>query len=382
MKIGILTYHRSINYGAFLQSYCLAKYIQCTVGSRADVEIIDYTSELSYQAYNGPLFRGKHKRNEWKKRIGFERSRFLLPLSTESLCSDDLSEVESFLQRQNYDLIVVGSDEVWKVDGMRGFPTAYWLNFDLGHCVRITYAVSSRTPISKIDSKTRDYIRDSIQKFRYLGARDRMTAELIYELSRETMDLNCDPAFLVPFHYDKDTYREKLNQKYHIEKEQKLLGVMMPDSKLVRKLKEKFGEQYKVVALYDSHEEADINLVTINPFEWIKVIGCMDFLVTDRFHGTIFAMKMDIPFLAVETYDSQENSKLFYLLHGGGLDRQYMPYHPGNAIYDEILAKICQLTEQYDRDAVHRLLASERRKASKFRKELLTILNEYERKEE
>ena len=376
VKIGILTYHRSINYGAFLQSYCLAKYVQRIVGNRADVEIIDYTSKSSYQAYNELLYRGKYKQNEWKKRIGFERSRFLLPLSKESLCSDDLTEVESFLQRLDYDLIVVGSDEVWKVDGMRGFPTAYWLNFDLGHCTRIAYAVSSRTPFNRIDSKTRDYINDSVQKFRYLGARDKMTAELIYELSRKSMDLNCDPAFLLPFRYDKASYKERLNKKYHVGNGQKLLGVMMPDSKLVRKIKEKFGGQYKVVALYDSHEEADINMVAVNPFEWVKVIGCLDFLVTDRFHGTIFAMKMDIPFLAVETYDSQENSKLFYLLHNGGLDKQYMLYHAGNAIYDEILAKIFQLTGQYDRDAVHRLLVSERAKGIKFKKELLVILNQ------
>ena len=379
MKIGILTYHRSINYGAFLQAYCLAKYVQRTVGSRADVEIIDYTSQSSYQAYNGLLYRGKHKQNEWKKRIGFERSRFLLPLSKESLCSDDLSEVECFLQRQNYDLIVVGSDEVWKVDGMRGFPTAYWANFDLGRCVRIAYAVSSRTPSNRIDPQKQDYISNSVKRFRYLGARDQMTVELIYELSGESMDLNCDPAFLIPFRYDKAAYREKFNKKYRIEKEQKLLGVMIPDSKLVRKIKERFGGQYKVVALYDFHEEADINMVSVNPFEWIKAIGCLDFLVTDRFHGIIFAMKMDIPFLAVETYDSKENSKLYYLLHSGGLDRQYMLYHAGSIIYDEILVQILQLIELYDIDAVHRLLMAERAKSIKFKKALLAILNEYER---
>lgn len=375
-KIGVLTYHRSINYGAFLQSYCLAKYVQHAVGSKADVEIIDYTSQLSYRAYNGLLCHGKHKINEWKKRIGFERSRFLLPLSKESLCSDDLYEVEAFLQRQNYDLIIVGSDEVWKVDGMRGFPTAYWLNFDLGCCVRVAYAVSSRTSVNRIEPQKQEYIRNAVKGFRYLGARDQMTAELIHEISGEPMALNCDPAFLIPFRYDKVSYREKLKRKYHIEKEKKLLGVMMPDEKLVRKMKERFGQEYVVVALYDSHEEADVNMVTINPFEWVKAIGCLDFLVTDRFHGIIFALKMNIPFLAVETYDSQENSKLFYLLHGGGLDDHYMRYRNGNDIYHEIFDKIVQLAKGHDSEAVHRLLMMEKDKGRKFREELLIILQD------
>jgi len=379
MKIGILTYHRSINYGAFLQSYCLAEFVRRTVGTRANVEIIDYTSQLSFHAYNELLYRGKHKKDEWKKRIGFERSKRLLPLSKANLCSDNLAEVECFLQRQHYDLIIVGSDEVWKVDGMRGFPTAYWLNFDLGNCERIAYAVSSRTAFNRIDSKKREYIKDSVQKFRYLGARDQMTVNLIRELSGKEMNLNCDPTFLKSFHYDKMSYREKLNRKYHIEKNQKLLGIMMPDSKLIRKIQEKFGSQYKVMALYDSHEEADINMVGINPFEWVKVIGCLDFLVTDRFHGTVFAMKMNIPFLSIETYDSIENSKLFYLLHSNGLDKHYMLYHNGNEIYSEILAKVAQLREQYDGNVVHEAVISERKKSSGFTRELLTILKEQER---
>ena len=41
MKVGILTYHSSDNYGAFLQSYALATALQETTGH--NVDIIDYT---------------------------------------------------------------------------------------------------------------------------------------------------------------------------------------------------------------------------------------------------------------------------------------------------------------------------------------------------
>lgn len=376
MKIGILTYHRSINYGAFLQAYCLAKYVQRIVGDRADVEIIDYTSKSSYQAYNRELFHGNDRKNAWKKRIGFERSCFLLPLSRESLCSDDLSQVEDFLRRQSYDLIIVGSDEVWKIDGMRGFPTAYWLNFDLGHCEKVSYAVSSRTDLNKIDSKKLNYMNSSMQKFRYLGARDQMTVNLIQQVSGKEPNLNCDPTFLIPFHYDRALYRDKLKKRYHLEENQKLLGVMMPNQKLVGKLQGRMGKQYKVVALYDSHKDADINMVGIAPFEWLKVIGCLDFLVTDRFHGTVFAMKMGIPFLSVETYDAKGNSKLYDLLSRNGLEVYYMIYHEGNTVYEEMLTRVIQLMEQCDRKKMREALKREQKKSSSFRKELLTILSE------
>lgn len=380
MRIGILTYHKSINHGAFLQAYCLSKYVQKIVGNRADVEIIDYTSRISHQAYNKSLFSGKDKINIWSKRIEFERSYSLLPLGQASLCSDNLSEIECFLQKQNYDVIIVGSDEVWKLDGMRGFPTAYWLNFDLGNCERIAYAVSARTALNKIDIKKRIYMNEAVQKFRYLGVRDQMTADLIKQVCHKDVTLNCDPAFLIPFHYNAKAYREKLNKKYHLGKNQKILGVMIPDQKLIKKLKEKLGEEYKIVALFDSHRDADINMVGIGPFEWVKVIGCLDFLVTDRFHGTVFAMKMGVPFLAVETYDTKENSKLYYLLNSNGIDNHYILYHNGNAVYEEILLKLTQLMKQCDNDKIQEVLRKEREKSISFKKELLKILNEYERR--
>ena len=380
MKIGILTYHRSINYGAFLQAYCLLKYVQKVVGDRATVEIIDYTSKSSSESYNRLLYKGNNKKNAWKKRIGFERSYLLLKMSRKTLFSDDLSEIKHFLVQQRYDLIIVGSDEVWKVDGMRGFPTAYWLNFDLGDCEKISYAVSARTDYRKIDFKKRNYMKESISQFRYLGARDQMTVSLIQQVSDREPHLNCDPTFLIPFSYDREVFREKIIKKYHLEKNQKLLGIMIPDQKLIAKIHRKMGKEYKVIALYDSHADADINMVGIGPFEWLKVVGCLDFFVTDRFHGTVFAMKMKIPFLSVETYDTEENSKLLEMLGRNGLESHYMVYHAGNSVYEDILSKIAQLSKQNDREKVQQALKNEKKRSKSFKNELLTILSEYEKK--
>ena len=41
MKIGILTYHRSINYGAFVQAYALQRTLIGRFGDSAEIEIID-----------------------------------------------------------------------------------------------------------------------------------------------------------------------------------------------------------------------------------------------------------------------------------------------------------------------------------------------------
>lgn len=374
-KIGILTYHRSINYGAFLQAYCLARYVTHIVGDAAKVEVIDYTSKISYENYNSILFQGKHKRERWMQRIGFERACRLLPLSKDRLCADSLEQIEAFIKKEGYDIIIVGSDEVWKVDGMRGFPTAYWLNFDIGDAIRISYAVSSRTDLKRIEQKKKEYIRSAVDRFQYLGVRDQATYDMVAQIGGVNPYYNCDPTFLIPFTYDRKAFKEKLCKKYKIGKEQKLLGVMMPDEKIIKKIKNKFGTEYKIVTLYDFHEDADVNMSSIHPFEWVKVIGCLDFLITDRFHGTVFAMKTGIPFLSVETYDTVSNSKLYFLLDSNDLSDHYLVYHNGNRIYQEILEKITLITEVYDGDKIEEVLQREKLKRKSFEKELLNRLN-------
>lgn len=374
-KIGILTYHRSINYGAFLQAYCLFQYVKHIVGDAAKVEIIDYTSRISYEIYNSTLFQGKHRRDEWKQRIGFERAYRLMSLSKDKLCTDNLEQIGTFIKKQGYDIIIVGSDEVWKVDGMRGFPTAYWLNFDIGDAVRISYAVSSRTDLNWIEQKKKKYIKSAVNRFQYLGVRDRMTYSLVARIGNGNPYYNCDPTFLIPFSYDTIEFKEKLYKKYKNCKGQKLLGVMMPNEKIVQKIKDKLGNEYKIIALYDFQEEADVNMTSINPFEWVRVIGCLDFLVTDRFHGTVFAMKMGIPFLSVETYDVPQSSKLHYLLDSNGLSEHYLVYCKGNRIYQEILERIAFIAQKYDGEKIKKVLQTEKIKSNSFKKKLLDILS-------
>lgn len=41
MKVGILTFHRPINYGAFLQSFALSNYLKKTFPDE-EFEIVDY----------------------------------------------------------------------------------------------------------------------------------------------------------------------------------------------------------------------------------------------------------------------------------------------------------------------------------------------------
>lgn len=380
MKIGILTYHRSTNYGAFLQAYALQKYVQKVRGASATVELIDYHSKMAQDAYFSILKPG----GIWDAQkvyqyIQFRRCVNLLPKSQEKLISDNLAEVQEFLRKEKYDLIIAGSDEIWKVNGMRGFPNAYWMNFDLGNTIKASYAASSRNNIDMLKEKQTDYMKASLQQFAYIGVRDRITEKLVDDLEILIKpELNCDPTFLYAFGFDREDYCKKFRKKYHIPGNKKIIGIMIKDDELCNLIKRKYKNTHVVVSVLDELTSADYNLLGITPFEWIKMIGIMDMLVTNRFHGTVFAIKNHVPFLSVDDYDEVDKSKIYDLLTRCGLEQHYFPYQNGKTAQKrrEILAKIddvIQMKKSIDFDGAIRM---ERKRSDSF-KEFLNGLGEW-----
>ena len=59
---------------------------------------------------------------------------------------------------------------------------------------------------------------------------------------------------------------------------------------------------------------ADVNRLNIDPFQWIRLYDQVEFCVTDRFHGAVFSILRDVPFLAFETSDNPRSNKLHDLL--------------------------------------------------------------------
>lgn len=318
-KIGILTYHRSINYGAFLQAYSLYHIIKKRYGDIYIVEIIDYESEKSYRLYVEQF--GDNKKGIYSK---FQKNIGKIRKTMRHIITDSIDDVFHYIKKKKYDCIVVGSDEIWKVDGMRGFPNAYWLNGDVGCVKKMSYAASARNSYEKLTDAQREYIRTALSSFSYVGVRDVSTQIMLSYITDKKINLNCDPVFLHDFGFD-STYKNKLCKKYNIDARQKIMVVMIPDNRLVQLLKRHLDDLI-IISLYDYNSFANYNLIEIDPFEWIKIISIADIMVTNRFHGISFAMKYNIPFLALDNYDAIENSKIYDLLHRCNLEDQYCEY--------------------------------------------------------
>ena len=324
MKIGILTYHRSHNYGAYLQSYALAQKLLDETDN--DVEIIDYNSSKAEKYYIKDIFRYKNISSiifNLKKYKMFKHEVKKLPLSSNKIITDNLEVFKSKISNQ-YDLIIVGSDEIWKIGGFRGFPNVYWLP-DIKNCKKMSYAASSRNEVNKLSEETKNQIIKYLTAFSYVTVRDEVTKNLIEAISEKKAMIVCDPTMAYQFHFDKNLGIKLLKEKFHIDVNKKVLGIMLNNKNLANKIINKYKDKYQIVSLFYNYPNT-ISNPNLTPFEWFQIIGVLDGFITNFFHGMCFALKGNTPFLIIEerSISNIKYSKSYDLLSRYHLEKNFV----------------------------------------------------------
>ena len=325
MKIGILTYHASHNYGAFLQAYALRDAIIEKTGN--DVDIINFNMPQSVEVYanmSNPKTNNEKQRKFCQDRAQMfaEQSLRYHDLKGECFISDDLDQFSEWIQGQ-YDIVIVGSDEVWNMRGFRGFPTPYWLPGITG-CEKMAYSASSRVDENDITEEEQSLIKKYLEDFSYISVRDNVTRSMVENATGRIPQLVCDPTFAYDFHVNKELGKWLIKTKYPHTGSKKCIGLMLTNGKLIDDIVRKYDRDFDFISLYAYNKNIKNNVV-LTPFEWLQVVAGCDGLITSFFHGMVFALKGNTPFISFETrkINSDEYSKAYDLLKRYGLEGNY-----------------------------------------------------------
>jgi len=387
-KIGVATIHHNTNPGSILQAYSQATAFQNNFINH-DVEIIDFrfkslqTSLLKSLIINLARLRFEYLKNRslYKR---FIRSN--LPLSKDTLTSDDYSKAVQFVN-DKYDVVVVGSDELWKTISpkfTRPFPNIYWLNPEI-NSKKIAFAVSAnRCEFKDISSKDRDLGRSLLEDFDFIGVRDDHTKKIVRSLGVKDKKIwkVPDPTFMFDIDKNKDpNLRHKL-EKLGITRNKPVLGVytslpINPKRIINDIIFESFKrEGYTIVSLGSKSKYCDVDMIgKLNPFEWAEVYRYFDFCITSTFHGTLFCIKNQIPFLSMDTKDyyGRIKSKIRDLLEEMSLLDHYC-YLPEVEDTDDFIARINHARDSFDKNKVERETKKMKDKYLKALKEVEKII--------
>lgn len=302
MKIGILTFHWSPNYGAVLQAWCLQEYL---TEHGHDVDIINYKPSQ----YDFSWMRIVRHPSLWK---GISRSLFnrrkealLVPFRQKyhNLTRRYSSVREFGNDLDKYDILISGSDQVLNpgftlyAENMKPSPV-YWLGVGADKTKRIGYAVSFG--YEKYPEDASMVAKRWVNRFDCIGTRERSGQHILDVLGyMGSKSVVPDPTLL----FGGDIFKK--------------LGISLT------------GERGNYMCVYMLRHEIEVagevcyidekhNPLTME--QWLITIGRAGQMITNSYHGTLMAIFAHVPFaILLETgLGSGMNDRFFTLLEKVG----------------------------------------------------------------
>ena len=286
MNIGILTHHAVVNFGAFLQAYALQEAIK-KLRSDAKVEIINFIhikhffiNTLGWFLFYKNRQNVKHLYDVYKLPFILWRQRAKY-MNLSQLCFS-----ASDINNKHYDIIIVGSDEVWNFADHKSYNP---IKFGAG--IECPYLVSYAPSAGNSDmNKIPDVVRKNLPKFRFISYRDKSAAELANRCSDVQPEPVLDPTFLFQLPTTECHCRPKEDYIlfYYVEH--------LPSEIKCQIFEYAKSRKWKVIGAGDSDKDYEQSNVSITPFEWIDLFAHAKFVFTGTFHGAVFSILYHKPF--------------------------------------------------------------------------------------
>jgi len=343
MKIGILTFHRALNYGALLQAYALQENL---IKNGADTHIIDYRCLVIENAYTFPtllqcrslksfakyFLQGKY---ELKRRNKFDSFREKqLHMSEESYNSSNIS-----VSADIYDRFVSGSDQVWNCFA-HNFDKNYFLNFCKDE-QKYSYAAS--IGISELPKEFFDDYKALLSKFQVCSVRENQGLSILNSLDIENKRMDLDPTFLL----SKDEWLSRLNVRQSNEKYIFAYYFELTPTlkRFIEELTKKTGLEVRFVGcpLKKPFTCKCKALKTADPIDFVSAMANAAYVVTNSFHGTAFSINFNkMFFVELLKTDNKVNSRLTNILEATSLEHRTIDS------FDSIDTAICDSIEWND----------------------------------
>lgn len=321
MLVKILSMHRVVNYGSFMQAYALKRVVE-SMG--AQCSFADF-------APGTPRHKGAKVQVDGPFKKALKLPRFLLNISSQlekrrfhakmqAVFTREVWPLLGMTEQQDFDyssdLFIVGSDEVFNYtqNHIFGYVPALF-----GHGVTarrlISYAASagyaSLTDV-KNDGMTEE-LRSGLAKFDNISVRDQNTKDMVAGVLGTQPTMVVDPTLLYDFSKEIPKLApraEKYLLVYAYE------GRMESPEEVDRIKAFARARNLKIVSPGFYHAWCDENVV-VSPFELLAYFQNAEYVVTDTFHGSIFAIKARKRFVTLVREKSKwggNASKVSFLL--------------------------------------------------------------------
>lgn len=326
-KIGLAVCYDTKNFGSQLQVLATIKVLMA-MGYKT--EIIRYTKKLTPKTiiqtiprlFNISFVKSKLKRNDKLKKasvfpnilesLKIRDRKFIKFAETHFTClSPEFFGWENLVNecKTRYDAFICGSDQLWLPNNLGSH--FYTLEFAPDDKPKISYATSFG--VSYIPFFQKRNTSKFLNRFSSLSTRETAGASIIKDLTGKDAEVVCDPTMLITSEEwtqiipDKSIFNEPYIFCY-------FLGTNENHRKIALELKNKTNLKIITVPFLDNFIDTDIifgdiQLYDIDSADFINLIRHAEYILTDSFHGTVFSILYNKPFMIFNRFGNDKNSR-------------------------------------------------------------------------
>ncbi|MBM6834299.1 polysaccharide pyruvyl transferase family protein [Megamonas hypermegale] len=345
MKVAIVTLPGHFNYGNRLQNYALQEFISnyaeivetLWFGKNEWDNPFAYLPELKRNKFDKIYFKNflKYILN-WKGARKKEKNygKDCIRQYNIKKFSDKYINIKydyKIDERLNdiYDYFIVGSDQIWFLS--MDFSYIRFLRFAKID-KRIAYAPSFG--ISKLPNKNinKNKLKQFFNEMKSISIREKAGANILYNLIGKDVPVLVDPTILL----SKEKWQKlELKPKWYNGEKYILTYFLGNPSLIIENLAKK--NDWKIYNLMDSN---NLDLYVSKVEEFLFLIHHAELVVTDSFHGTVFSILMNTPFLVVNRQQkgvADMTSRIDTLIELFGYQDRYIVNGECNLSDEEIL---------------------------------------------
>jgi hypothetical protein len=316
-KIGILTLPLHTNYGGNLQAYALMSTLK---RMNYDVQLIkrvpEPLSRLSEILKIGKQLLKKYllSQNEAVSFLPFDEKKrrmlitrqhterfindFITPQTDNYYSSESLAKN---IDKYQFDACIVGSDQVWRPKYTGGLLGDFFFKFIKGNdnIRKISYAASFGTEDWEFSEKQAEVCGNLLKNFTAVSVREDIAVKLCKEKFGITAQQVLDPTMLL----DKADYLHLIDDDITNTKNELfvyLIDINADKEDLINSISLKYEyQEFRIGKISLSDEIAGLKEQPIAPSvgAWLKGFIDAKFVITDSFHGCVFCILFNKPFV-------------------------------------------------------------------------------------
>ena len=303
-RVGILTFHSVQNFGGLWQAFGLSNHLR---RRGHQVELINYapahvergsrlrlpTSRQNLIANATTIYQKTLQlrrrmfadREQQKKFVDFQQR--YLPNSGQPLTDADQLDNAGL----DYDCLVCGSDQIWNPSAQHGIDPVYFGQTKVNCRSKGSYAASFGS--GGLAPAFHSRVLSALRTFEYLSVREDSGRRTLADIPLSA-HVDVDPTLL------NDDYGELFNIETSHDGDELVLYSLRGNRQIDRSsevVAQRMGKQLTTLHASRDRPRSGRGHVFPGPIQWLQRIATAGAMVTNSYHGTIFSILFEKPFV-------------------------------------------------------------------------------------